>query len=189
MFWEKKKQEAIEKLKDQYDRKKQNNESKINKLYKTKLNNEKRKIKWKEVKETRSIKAIKKKAFHEFQRAMVELNQSDWKVFVFDKLTWVDVNKAVWWHIYSKFNYPHLAFDENNCRPITNYTNRIQWTLCWLDIRPEVKRKLWHNGVDNLKRKAENKELEQEYIKLQRNYWYRDNKYLFWARFRENIKK
>ena len=32
------------------------------------------------------------------------------------------------WHIYSKQRFPNIAFIEKNCRPISKWTNKMQWS-------------------------------------------------------------
>ena len=39
--------------------------------------------------------------------------------------------QAQWWHYFSKFNHPNLAFEIMNIRPISAISNKLQWDQPW----------------------------------------------------------
>jgi len=104
-----------------------------------------------------SFKVIKNLAFKEFQLycKLFRSWSKDWKIYVlaYDILVVRSIHSVQWWHVYSKYNYPHIAFDVDNCRPILPSTNKSQFDkigdwFCKVPLSIEAKR--------NLVEKAEN---------------------------------
>lgn len=72
-------------------------------------------------------KSMKQKAFAEFQLyARISRAYSRWYVTMVDNLKRVHYTECQWWHFYPKPNYPHIAFNPLNCRPISRQCNRMQ---------------------------------------------------------------
>lgn len=126
--------EKIEKLKSQTEEK---YERKIKRLEKNKLLRAEKKARKllgkkqtiKSENSTESFKYLKAQAFYRFQmRSKLLRTDENWYVVCLDNWEkrfwigdWVDGG-----HIYSKHNYPQLAFDILNCRPITKRANKKQ---------------------------------------------------------------
>ena len=93
---------------------------------------EKKKIMGKKTsKDIRTPAKRKQKALKEIQKYSKlsrAVYSTEWpKVFLTDKLVWVKLTSTVnGWHVYSQKNYPQLAFDERNIRPISSQENRRQ---------------------------------------------------------------
>ena len=68
------------------------------------------------------------KAYTEVQRyARLVRCDSEWFLNAVDTWERLHYTKVDWWHVYSKKNYPHIAFDRyENIRPITKATNKFQ---------------------------------------------------------------
>ena len=77
------------------------------------------------------FKKDKQQAFAEFQLycKLVRAENIGWKImcFAIDTQRRLGIKKVQWGHIFSKHNYPQLAFYVNNCRPITPMANKLQW--------------------------------------------------------------
>lgn len=130
-FYEAKKNLHLDKTRAFRDKKKNRAINKIKKSYKNKEIDKTTIIKWWIPKQRISTK-IKQKAYTEIQK-YARLLRANSKGMVKLADTWQRVHrtKAQWWHIYSKKNYPQLAFNILNIRPITSNTNRIQWESTW----------------------------------------------------------
>lgn len=157
----KKRTEAIEKAKVHISSKYEKQLLKYKKQQEIMLEKQKRKIKWKKPlkKHQKKIK-WKQKAFSEIQKYS-KLSRSNNKWYVLQVDTWkvVKWNKCQWWHMYPKKNYPQLAFDINNIRPISPRWNKKQADNIadWIDNTP-----LKEKTKEKLKRKSKDKELKNK---------------------------
>lgn len=76
--------------------------------------------------------SMKQKAFKEFQLyCRISRANSRWYVTMVDNLKDVHYTECQWWHFYPKHNYPHIAFNQLNCRPISRQCNRMQGDNVW----------------------------------------------------------
>jgi len=62
----------------------------------------------------------------------------------------VHYKKSQWWHYFSKFNHPNLAFEVNNIRPITQRSNQMQWDQPWLYRKDNLIWIIWQEQFDHL---------------------------------------
>lgn len=100
----------------------------------------------------------KKKALSEFQKfaklSRAYVNNNKICVVLMDKMKEVELSWNVhWWHCFPQWNYPQLAFDIDNCRPISWWWNRQQLDTVGLrleNLKPSIQ--------DYLKDKSENKQ-------------------------------
>lgn len=136
----------------------------------------------KKIKKTFSFKKIKDLAFKEFQLycKLFRSWSKNWKIYVLAYDIWVvcSISRVQWWHVYSKHNYPHIAFDVDNCRPILPSTNRSQFDKYWewfckVPLSSEAKQKLKEKAENWIRETLYTKkyyELKYEYYKeLNRN--------------------
>lgn len=97
------------------------------------------------------LKEMKKLAFDKFQLYCRLLRcDKNQNLRLVDTLEYVHYKKAQWWHYFSKFNYPHIAFEVINCRPITQTTNQIQWDQEWLYRKENLINIIWQEKFDEL---------------------------------------
>lgn len=98
-----------------------------------------------------SFRDIKKMAFDKFQ-LYCRLSRCDKNQMLrlIDTWEFVHYKKAQWWHYFSKFNYPWIAFEIINCRPITQKTNRIQWDQEWLYWKENLIKTIWIDNFEML---------------------------------------
>lgn len=120
----------IAKITSRYDKKLELRLKKIAREYDRKRINEKKKIQGKEVKK-KEPKNMKSKALAEIQKyAKLSRAYLDWDkimIYLYDKKITVELDKKVnWWHCYPQRNYPQLAFEVNNIRPISARWNKTQ---------------------------------------------------------------
>lgn len=85
----------------------------------------------KKIPEDKTIWKVKSKALKEIQKyAKLSRAYIFWwviMIFLYDKQISVVLDKKVnWWHVFSQRNYPQLAFDIRNIRPISSWGNRKQ---------------------------------------------------------------
>lgn len=113
-----------------------------------------------------SVTYWKDKALTEFQkrarlaRSRSVYPSSDPVVITRDTMQEKPRNKKVnGWHIFSKHNYPHIAFELNNCRPITSQGNRMQGDQIG-SRRPNA---IDQEDFDKLKALADDKELKRQF--------------------------
>jgi len=123
---------ATDKVQAKYAKKLERRLAKIERLYEQKKNRLiKTKVYKKEVKPILpQKKTIKQKALAEFCR-YCKLSRAEWmndeiKVYAVDKQLRLPIGDTQGGHAYSKTTYPHLAFEMDNCRPITPMTNKRQ---------------------------------------------------------------
>ena len=141
--------ESQSKIKEKYNKKLKQIESKKKKELENKL----RLLEWKKpLKKNMPSKwkistKMKQKAFAMFQLwcriARADIN---WYVTLLD--TWEvvrydDSKKCNAWHYYWKKNFPHMAFIEDNCRPISPRMNKLQWEMTWLQWREWLLLAIW----------------------------------------------
>jgi hypothetical protein len=62
----------------------------------------------------------------------------------------VHYKKSQWWHYFSKFNHPNLAFEVGNIRPITQRSNAMQWDQPWLYRKDNLIWIIWQEQFDHL---------------------------------------
>lgn len=84
------------------------------------------------VKKTKTLWYYKKEAFRLVQ-LLARLLRSDDKgmLRLVDTGKLVHYKQAQWWHYFSKFNHPNLAFEIMNIRPISAISNKLQWDQPW----------------------------------------------------------
>lgn len=117
-----------------------------------------------------SVKYWRSKAYTEFQLyARISRADSDGRVMFWDGTYWYYNQNCDWWHIYSKHNYPHIAFEILNCRPIGKQKNKMQWdnTADWQAICLSKKDQwyLWgiaQDATPEYKKQFQTKEYYQE---------------------------
>lgn len=51
--------------------------------------------------------------------------------------------QAQWWHYFSKFNHPNLAFEIMNIRPISAISNKLQWDQPWYYWKDNLLAIIW----------------------------------------------
>ncbi len=139
-----------------YEKKIQQLESKKKKELENKL----RVIEWKKpLKKNMISKSVmstkmKQKAFAMFQLwCRIARSDNNWNVRLVD--TWEvvrydDRKKCNAWHYYWKKNNPHMAFIEDNCRPISPRMNKLQWEMTWLQRREWLVFVIWEDRVSEL---------------------------------------
>jgi len=124
----------IAKINFKYDKKLGKRLNKLVSEYDKKRIREKKKILGKEAKAVMPTKKkMKDKALEEIQR-YAKLSRagitSDWVfINIWDKSTpaIVELTKHVnWWHVYGQKNFPHMAFEIDNIRPISWFSNKMQ---------------------------------------------------------------
>lgn len=109
-------------------------------------------------------RSMKQKALAEFQK-YCKLARCNVKTGL---LTLVDTGEVVkWndkkvnaWHYYPKHNYPHLAFDLDNCRPISRMTNKLQGDNVGLRRRPQLALAMGSMNINRLDDRAKGKKAE-----------------------------
>ena len=79
-----------------------------------------------------TLKDYKSEAFRLVQ-LLARLLRSDnkWMLRLVDTGKLVHYKKAQWWHFFSKYNHPNLAFEIMNIRPISAISNKLQWDQPW----------------------------------------------------------
>ncbi len=116
-----------------------------------------------------SVKYWRSKAYAEFQLyARLARSLSNWIVYIWPS-EFSHYKTTQWWHIYSKHNYPHIAFYLPNCRPISARENKRQWDSIadWQDsvLSKEEQQSLAemaYNITPEYKMKFQKKEYYQE---------------------------
>lgn len=97
---------------------------------------------------------MKQKAFAMFQLwCRIARADKNWYVTLLDTYEVVkydDSKKCNAWHYYWKKNFPHMAFIEDNCRPISPRMNQLQWELTWLQWREWLLSAIWEVWVKKL---------------------------------------
>jgi len=138
--WSEKVQKEIEKSKNDILARNEKQLARFEKKQRIQAEKKTRDIVWlkqtkKTIKRTSdSVKYWRSKAYREFQlyARLIRVN-SRWMCKLwcnpsYSRTTWYEHReKTQWWHIYSKHNYPHLAFYLPNCRPILARENKRQW--------------------------------------------------------------
>ena len=153
---------ADEKSKLKYDKRYEKKVAQKIKIEQEKYRVAKRMIKgWKvvEKKEVIGFKKMKTMAFNKFQlyRRLSRCDK-DWMLTLIDMWTRVHYKQAQWWHYFSKKIYPRIAFDTENCRPITQRTNKLQSDQEWLFRKDNLIKEMWVKRFDELQKKSKNKE-------------------------------
>ena len=73
-----------------------------------------------------SVKYRREKAYKQFQLyARLARSLSNWIIHTWP-CQFAHYKITQWWHIYSKHNFPHIAFYLPNCRPISSRENKRQ---------------------------------------------------------------
>jgi len=150
------------KIQEQYDKRLANRLKKIKTEYERMRKNKKRKVYGKKAIQNKSNEKIKQKAFSEVQkRAKLSRTDKNWTLIRVDTWKRVHRRKVQWGHIYSKKNFPMLAFEILNIWPIGAMTNKLQWdtTADWIDKTP-----LTEIEKGYLKQKSENKTLKHKLL-------------------------
>lgn len=141
--------ESQSKIEEKYNKKLKQIESKKKKELENKL----RLLEWKKpLKKNMPSKwkistKMKQKAFAMFQLwCRIARSDMNWYVTLLD--TWEvvkydDSKKCNAWHYYWKKNFPHMAFIEDNCRPISPRMNKLQWEMTWLQWREWLLLAIW----------------------------------------------
>lgn len=108
-----------------------------------------------------SVDKIKNKAHSAVQKyAKLSKMDAEWYVTLMDTGERVKRNdpKVNAGHLYGKKNYPHIAFDLDNIRPISRWTNKKQGDMYWYEWADNVERHIWPERWLDLTMKAENKQ-------------------------------
>lgn len=129
------KEKRVAQINIQYDKKLEKSLSKLEKKYKFKTIDTRKKILNQKVKfRWPSDAKIKQKAFNMFQ-SYCRLKRANHNL----RVILMDTGASKWyqgcdgWHFYPKHNYPHLAFEVDNCRPISKRMNKRQWDMIWYE--------------------------------------------------------
>ena len=116
---------------------------------------------WKvtEKKEVIGFKKMKTMAFNKFQLyCRLSRCDNDWFLTLIDSWKRVHYKKAQWWHYFSKKNYPWIAFDTDNCRPISWITNKLQSDQEGLFWQRNLISHIWYERFDALVSRSRQKE-------------------------------
>lgn len=125
-----------------------------------------------------SVEKIKNKAHSAVQKyAKLSKMDAEWYVTLMDTGERVKRNDPVVnaGHLYWKKNYPHLAFDLDNIRPIKKRTNKKQGDMYWYEWADNVENHIWPERWLALYMKAENKQsknLIRDHAYYQKQYEY-----------------
>lgn len=152
---------ASQKIKLRYSKRIKRIEDSKNK----KLNNDLRTLEWKAPlkknmpSESRISTKVKQKAFVMFQlRCRLSRADSEWMVMLLDRWYKVHYKTCDAGHYYPKSSYPHIAFEPDNCRPISKFMNKQQWTLVWLQRNEWLVKTIGAKRMDRLKAMSNDKE-------------------------------
>lgn len=155
----------------QYDKKLEKSISKCKRIYKNKKIDTRKKILWKPVKFRWPTDAkIKQRAFNMFQ-SYCRISRADSKL----KVVLMDTGQKKWyqwcdgWHFYPKHNYPQLAFEVDNCRPISKRMNKRQWDMIWYEWADRLIQEIWILRYNELEKIANDSLLKN--IVRDRNYY------------------
>lgn len=119
-------------------------------------------------KPSNTSKSVREKAFEVFQKCMRLLRADDqWYVLLMDTKQKVLRTECDGWHYFPKHNYPSIAFDEDNCRPISKRWNKQQWDQEWLLWKDNLIEEI---GIRSFER-LEEKKLKDKWIKRDRKYY------------------
>lgn len=161
MKYERLKELQVSKITIRYDKKLEKRLSKIGKIYDRSRINKKKKILGKEIKiKLPSLGKMKEKALTVIQ-LYAKLNRAvllttGIRIYLYDKQIRVYLDKNVnWGHVYGQRNYPNMAFEVDNIRPISSWSNKQQWDQIaqWKENLPkDIQNKLW-NFSKNLEAK------------------------------------
>lgn len=98
-----------------------------------------------------SLRDLKKEAFRLVQLyARLIRCDKDGMLRLVDTGKLVHYKKSQWWHYFSKFNHPNLAFEVSNIRPITQRSNQMQWDQPWLYRKDNLIWIIWQEQFDHL---------------------------------------
>lgn len=168
----------ISKLQEKYNNKLERRIKSIDKQYCQRVINDKKKVKGQKiVKKISKWLSWKQKAFMSAQYlSKIERADKNWMVLQCDTMKVVHRSECVWWHIFPKGNYWHLATNLNNIRPISRFGNKKQldsiWYNRWKNTRlSETDRIVLQELADNKNMKnkiRDEKYWENEYNKLQK---------------------
>lgn len=130
--YDKLKEIQIANINIRYDKKLEKRLSKIAREYDNRKSEKRFKVYWKVIKtKLPTLSKMKNKALSEIQlyakliRAWTEM----WlpTVYLVDKKAATHISQSVnWWHVYGQRNYPHMAFEIDNIRPISWFSNKMQ---------------------------------------------------------------
>lgn len=159
---EKNKKKAIEEVERRYTRKAEIKIKKIEKSVKDNYRKTIEKLVWKTPKpKKQSIKKIKQKAKDEFCK-FCKISRADGYGYVItmDTKQRKHRTETVGWHLRPFQNYPQLAFEVDNCRPITQGTNRRQADSFWEERSQNVENELTIEKFMFMKKLARDKQLK-----------------------------
>lgn len=171
---EAKKQEAIEKAKEAISIRYEKQLAKIAKSKQRELNKQIRKVvnlKPNKPKKKSDAK-MKQNAYQEFQKySKLSRMDKDGYVILVDtgeRVYWRDCD---WWHYRPKHNYPQLAFELDNVRPISKWTNKMQGDnvgIRWYDGMYDM---VWAERYQELSSIADDKREKNRCVKRDRNFY------------------
>lgn len=120
-------------IENYYNKKLEKRTKSIEVFYEEKRKSKKAKIYGKAPAKNKKMWKIRLRAYTIYQKwRKLSLCDKYWRLKLADTWEAVHWSKAVAWHIYSKKNYWHMAFLDDNVWPITHSTNKEQWTSPWI---------------------------------------------------------